>query len=155
MERPALFLRRLGLFVLLPIGFLLLLAAAWTVWSTNAWLKRSVEVQGTVIEVLRVRDSDNTGYLFTPRVRFQTTDGREIEFQSGLRTNPPAYRTGQTVQVFYDPGEPRSAVIRGLFSIWFMPIILSFIGLIFGVIGTAMVVMSRHADRALNQPAAT
>jgi Protein of unknown function (DUF3592) len=154
MERPTVFLSRLGKFVLIPIGLLLLVAAVWSVWTTRAWLARAVEVQGTVIEMVRVRDSDNTGYLFTPLVRFQTAQGRTIEFQSSLRTNPPAYRAGQTVPVLYDPEEPQSAAIRGVLSLWLLPIILSFIGLIFSGVGTAMVVLSGRAARVFDQPAA-
>ena len=35
MEHPTIFLSRLGKFALIPIGLLLLLAAAWSVWSTK------------------------------------------------------------------------------------------------------------------------
>jgi hypothetical protein len=155
MERPTVFLSRLGLFALLPIGLLVLALAAWSFWSTKTWLTRTVEVSGTVIEMVRVRDSDNTGYLYYPRVRYTTTDGRTIEFDSSLRTNPPAYRTGQSVQVLYDPGVPDYAVIRGFFSLWLMTVILTFIGSVFLIVGTAMVVMSRYADRMFTRPATT
>lgn len=152
MEQPTIFLSRLGKFAMIPIGLLLLLAAVWSVWSTKAWLARAVEVQGSVIEMVRVRDSEDKGYLFTPLVRFQTADGTTHEFQSGLRTNPPAYHAGQTVAVVYDPLVPQSAAIRGVLSLWLMPIILSFIGTIFLAIGTAMMLMSNWASRVLDQP---
>lgn len=152
MEHPTIFLSRLGKFALIPIGLLLLVGAAWSVWSTKAWIARAVEVQGSVIEMVRVRDSEDKGYLFTPIVRFQTADGRTVEFQSGLRTNPPAYRTGQTVSVLYDPDVPESTAIRGVLSLWFMPIILSFIGSIFLAVGAAMIVLSNKVSRAFNEP---
>jgi hypothetical protein len=152
MEHPTIFLNRLGKFALIPIGLLLLLAAAWSVWSTRAWIARAVEVQGAVIEMVRVRDSEDKGYLFTPVVRFQTADGRTIEFQSGLRTNPPAYRAGQAVSVLYDPEEPQSAAIRGVLSLWLTPIIVGFIGTIFLAVGIAMIAMSNWASRMLDQP---
>lgn len=148
---PIIFLSRLGKFIFIPIGLCLLLGTAWTVWSTKTWLAHAVEVQGKVIEMVRMRDSDNTGYLFAPVVRFQTLTGDTIEFESGLRTNPPAYRTGQTVSVLYDPDEPRSAAIRGVFSLWFMSIILGFIGSIFTIVGTAMVLMSGWAAQFFGQ----
>ncbi|MBI5262580.1 MAG: DUF3592 domain-containing protein [Bradyrhizobium sp.] len=153
MERPTVFLSRLGKFGLIPIGVLLLLGAAYTAWTTRAWLARAVEVRGSVIEMVRVRNSENTGYLFTPIVRFKTVAGRTIEFESGVRTNPPAYRTGQTVSVVYDPEEPQSAAIRGMISLWLMPMILSFIGSIFLLVGTAMVVLSGRVERMFDQPA--
>ena len=104
--------------------------------------------------MVRVRDSDNTGYLFAPLVRFQTAERRTIEFQSSLRTNPPAYRAGQVVPVLYDPDEPQSAAIRGVLSLWLLPIILCFIGSIFLCLGIAMVALSGRAARVLDQPTA-
>jgi hypothetical protein len=153
MQDPALFLSRLGKFALIPVGLLLVLGAAWTVWSTKTWVAHAIEVPGSVIEMVRMRNSDNTGYMFAPVVRFQTREGRTIEFQSSLSSNPPGYRTGQTVSVLYDPDEPRSAAIRGVFSLWFMSIILGFIGSIFLIVGTAMVMMSSRAAKFFEQPA--
>jgi hypothetical protein len=152
MDDTTVFLSRLGKFALIPIGMLLLLGAVFSVWSTKAWLARTVEAPGTVIEMLRVRDSEDKGYLFTPIVRFETIDGRTVEFQSGLRTNPPAYRAGQQVSVVYDPGVPESAAIRGVLSLWLMPIILAFIGSIFLAIGAAMILLIRRVSRHLGQP---
>lgn len=152
MDDPTVFLSRLARFALIPIGLLLMLGAGYSVWSTKAWLARAVEAPGTVIEMLRVRDSEDKGFLFTPIVRFETIDGRTVEFQSGLRTNPPAYRTGQEVSVVYDPGVPESAAIRGVLSLWLMPIILAFVGSIFLFIATAMIVLIRRVSRGLGQP---
>jgi Protein of unknown function (DUF3592) len=148
---PAKFLSRLGKFALIPIGVLLLLGAAWTISSTRTWVAHAVEVQGKVIEMVRIRDRDDGGYMFAPLVRFQTTDGRNIEFESSLRSNPPGYRTGQTVSVLYDPVEPQSAAIRGVFSLWLIPMVLGFMGSIFTAVGIAMVVLSGRAARFFDQ----
>ena len=142
---PAKFLSRLGKFALIPIGVLFLLGAAWTTSSTRTWVAHAVEVQGKVIEMVRIRNRDDAGYMFAPLVRFQTTDGRNIEFESSLSSNPPLYHTGQTVSVLYDPGEPQSAAIRGVFSLWLIPMVLGFIGSIFTAVGIAMVAMSGRA----------
>lgn len=152
MEHPTIFLSRLGKFALIPIGLLLLLATVWSVWSTKTWLARTVEVEGMVIELVRMRDSDDKGYLFSPVVRFERADGRVHEFQSGLRTNPPAYYAGQAVTVVYDPRAPELAVIRGVLSLWLTPIILGFIATIIVAVGTAMIAMSNYASRVLDQP---
>jgi Protein of unknown function (DUF3592) len=154
MEEPTTFLNRIGKFVLIPIGLLLFVAAAWSVWSTKSWLARTLEVEGVVVEMVRMRDSDDTGYVFSPIVRFETADGGTHEFQSRLRTYPPAYRTGEVVSVVYDPAVPDAAMIRSLLSLWFMPIILGFIGTIFCAIGIFMIVLCSWASRVFNQPTA-
>jgi Protein of unknown function (DUF3592) len=154
MFNPTVFLSRLGKFAFIPIGLMLVLGAAWTVWSTKTWVAHAIEVPGKVIEMVRVRDREDGGYMFAPVVRFQTIEGSTVEFESGLRTNPPAYRTGQAVSVLYDPDEPHSAAIRGFFSLWFVSIILGFIGTIFLMVGTAMVAMSAWAAKFFEQRAA-
>lgn len=138
---PLKFLRRLGKFFLIPIGFSLLLGAAWSMWSTQTWIDRTDEVEGKVIEMVRIRDRDDGGYMYAPLVRFEAIDGRTVEFQSSLRSNPPGYRTGQTVSVLYDPDAPQSAAIRGLFSLWLTSIVLGFIGSAFLAVGTGMIVI--------------
>jgi hypothetical protein len=155
MEDPTIFLSRLGKFVLIPIGLLLFFAAAWSVWSTKTWLGRTLEVDGVVVEMVRMRDSEDKGYVFSPIVRFETADGRTHEFQSGLRTYPPAYRTGEVVSVVYDPAVPDAAMIRSLTSLWLMPIILGFIGTIFCAVGTFMIAMCNWASRLFDRSPST
>ncbi|WP_157783716.1 DUF3592 domain-containing protein [Bradyrhizobium liaoningense] len=82
-------------------------------------------------------------------MRFQTADGKTIEFQSSHRSNPPAYYTGQAVSVLYDPDQPNSAAIRGVLSIWSLPMVLSFLGTVFLALGTAIAVWIK---RELTQP---
>jgi Protein of unknown function (DUF3592) len=151
MTDPVVFLSRLGKFAFIPLGLSLLLGAAWAVSSTKTWLAHAIEVEGKVIEMVRMRNSDDTGYLFAPVVRFKTVEGNTVEFESSLHSNPPGYHAGQTVSVFYDPDEPRSAAIKGFFSLWLVPIILGFIGTVFLIVGTAMVVMSSWAGRFFEQ----
>lgn len=144
---PTRFLSRLGKFAFIPLGLMLLLGAAWSVSSTKTWLAHAIEVEGKVIDMVRTRDRDDTTYLFAPVVEFRTVEGRTIEFESAVRSYPPAYRTGQTVSVVYDPDEPRYASIKGFFSLWIMPLILGFIGSVFLIVGSGMVAMSSWAAK--------
>lgn len=133
-----------GKFVILPIGLAMLAAAVYFGWDTRAWLARSVEAQGSVIEMVRVRDSDTGSLSFAPLVRFITADGNTIEFQSTVQSNPPGYRAGQNVTVLYDPAKPNSAALSGLFSIWGVPVILGIIGVVFTAFGLAAAILSRR-----------
>jgi hypothetical protein len=116
--------------------------------DTKAWLGRSVEAEGSVVEMVRVVDRETHGSMFAPLVRFKTPDGKSIEFQSTTQSNPPSYYAGQTVTVLYDPGKPNSAAIAGLFSIWGATIILGIIGSVFLLIGLALAVTGRRVLRA-------
>lgn len=56
--------------------------------------------------------------LFYPSVRFQTADGRTVEFQNKIGTNAPP-RVGDEVTVLYDPTRPEEAkvVLGSMFRI--------------------------------------
>lgn len=151
---------RVGKFILIPIGALLLLGAAYSVWSTRTWLKTAVEAEGTVIEMVRTVSTStvedpfdrtkrtvSNGYVYAPLVKFRSFDGIMVEFQSTLRSNPPAYHTGQTVTVLYDPKAPNSAEIRGFAALWIAPIILGIIGTAFGVMGGVFTVIGHKLEK--------
>jgi hypothetical protein len=152
MKRPELLLSRLGMFAIVPIGVLFLALAVRSVWSTKAWIADAVEAQGTVIEMVRKRDSDG-GYMYSPLVRFRSIEGKSIEFQSNWWTNPPAYRTGQAVTVLYDRTAPEAASIHSFFTLWCMTLLLTFIGMVISGTGVAMIVLSPYAAQALAKPA--
>jgi hypothetical protein len=139
-----------GRYVFVPLGLLLLAWAAYKYLDTRAWLRRSVEAPGSVIEMVRVRDRETGDVSFAPLVRFQTRDGKSIEFQSSFRSNPPAYTVGQTVTVLYDPDDPNAAAVSGVFSIWGFSIILALVGFVFVMIGIGIMLIARR----LSQPAA-
>src|SRR5262249_17139535 len=134
----------IGKFVILPLGILMLLGAAYLYFDTRAWLKRSVEVQGSVIEMVPVRDRKTANLPLAPVISLQTPDGKTVEFQSTFQSNPPAYTAGQTVPVLYDPDRPNSAAIASLFSIWGVTIILSAVGAIFLVVGIGAIVVGNR-----------
>ena len=46
--------------------------------------------------------------MFFPSVRFQTADGRIVEFQNKVGSNAPP-RVGDEVTVLYDPEHPEEA----------------------------------------------
>ena len=53
---------------------------------------------------------DHPSLLFFPSVRFQTTDGRAVEFQNKVGSNAPP-RVGDQVTVIYDPARPEEAKV--------------------------------------------
>jgi hypothetical protein len=65
---------------------------------------------GVVVGHTSRRSYAGSGGVVFPSVRFQTADGRTVEFQNKLGTNA-APRVGDEVTVFYDPGRPEDAKI--------------------------------------------
>lgn len=130
-----------GLIIGIVFGFvgLLLVAIAFFVWlRTRAFMQNSQEVKGTIIHMSYRSSSDGGGYA--PIFRFNTIDGRSMEVEDNLRTNPPQFREGQVVDVLYDPQDPSHARIKKWMNLYFIPLLLGGMGLIFGGIGFLMLV---------------
>jgi hypothetical protein len=53
-------------------------------------------------------------------VRFETQDGKTVEFESGLGTNIPP-RVGEEVTVIYDPSRPQEAKVTVGSTLRFRP----------------------------------
>jgi len=82
--------------------------------STDAFLARAIRAEGRVVELAASDTSDDVTYA--PVVEFEDADGRH-RFKDSISSNPPSYRTGDTVQVLYDPGDFHKARIdRGVWN---------------------------------------
>jgi Protein of unknown function (DUF3592) len=65
---------------------------------------------GVVISHTFRRSHAGSGGVIHPSVRFQTADGRTVEFQNKIGTNAPP-RVGAEVTVYYDPERPEDAQV--------------------------------------------
>lgn len=120
------------------VGFLLAALALFFLIRTRIFINNSEQTQGTVTQIVYSRDSENSDY--TPVFRFRTFQGQEVEVSGNLRTNPPQFQVGQTIDVLYDPENPQKARIKKWMNLYFVPALLGFLGLLFGGIGVAVVI---------------
>jgi hypothetical protein len=104
--------------------------------------RRGVVATGTVINLVKKIFNPGSAGVYCPVVRFTTSTGERVEFESGFGTMPASHRVGQTIAVRYDPGTPRSAEVDSATANWFVPgctIVMGFLffamGLVFVVIG--------------------
>ena len=70
---------------------------------------------------------DSYSRLLFPVVRFETQDGKTVEFESGLGTNIPP-RVGEEVTVIYDPSRPQEAKVTVGSTLRFRPKMLVVVG---------------------------
>jgi hypothetical protein len=113
-----------GGIALIGLGALILL-------RTLAIATLGQETEGTVIANVWSKGRSRTARA---TVRFEV-DGRPVEFTSDVGTSPPLHRVDDQVTVFYWPGQPEVAVIKG-FAEWYMrPMVASAFGLFFLAIG--------------------
>jgi hypothetical protein len=68
--------------------------------------------------------------------------GQVVEVTDRMSSNPPQFKEGQTIDVLYDPENPNKARINKWFNLYFVPMLLGFLGLVFGGIGVAVYIAS-------------
>lgn len=120
------------------VGFLLAALALFFFIRTRIFINNSQLTQGTITQMVYSRDSESSGY--TPVFRFRTLEGQDVEVSGNLRSNPPQFQVGQTIDVLYDPENPQKARIKKWMNLYFVSALLGFLGLVFGGIGIGMVI---------------
>jgi hypothetical protein len=124
---------RLILSIFFLIGLGLLVGSYSAVQHTRHFLQTALPASGVVVENLygKCHGTKNRNYnCYTPRIRFRTTDGYEIDFVSG-ESNPPIYAVNETVAVLYDPHDPYHAQIDSFGSLWGGVMLMVFLGVAF------------------------
>lgn len=109
-----------------------LIGFGWII--SNASFESSAEqTKGTVIEIMRMHDSD--GVQYKPIVQFRDGSGIQREFTSSVSTSWQAYHKGETVDVLYDPENSNEALIDSSAERYFLPGIFAGVGSLFAAIG--------------------
>lgn len=122
------------IFILLACIFLPVAAGIYYFgqYSTRDW----VTVQGTVTGLTESEtvgsDRSQTPYIsYCPTVRYQTTNGDEIEEDLTECATPAEYATGDNIELSYNPSNPHEVQINGGFKTRFFAILEA----VFGILG--------------------
>ena len=132
--------------IFLLVGGISLFFAYKKYQDTKKFIQKAISAEGVVIKVdERMETStDSDGYttnvkMYTPVIKFLTQDGKEIVFTSQVSTNNKnAWKVDQKLVVLYDPEDPQKARINKRTNLYFLPIILTIIGLVFMLLGMIM-----------------
>ncbi len=125
----------MGASIISILGVVLLVLCGLFVYQTLEFLAVAKGADGTVVRLEYERSGSSSGGAYYPIVRFLLRTGETFEFRSSVGSSPPSYRRGEPVRVLYDPTTPESAEIDSFFSLWFAPILLGFLGSVFGAFG--------------------
>ena len=123
------------------VGGLLALIGVFLFIRTRIFIGNAQEAKGTVIQMVysRTSSSSGSGGGYAPVYQFKTLDGQNIVIQDSLSSNPPRFQVGQEIDVLYESGNPQKARINKWMNLYFVPVLLGGMGLIFGGVGIAIV----------------
>ena len=138
-----------GIFLLVGLG--LLGGTAFLVADTRSDIARADKADGTVVDLIGEQDSDGDT-MYYPRVRYVTRYGNPVEFTGSVGSSPAAFDVGESVGVLYDPAAPEEARIDTFFQLWFAPLILGGIGLVFAAIGGGGALAASRAQSRSEKP---
>lgn len=78
---------------------------------------------------------------------YQTGSGKTLRIHNAIFSDPPSYRIGDIVQVYYNPDAPEKAWLKDNRSEKMMVNVFHMLGVVFGVIGLTIVILkSRKAE---------
>jgi hypothetical protein len=115
------------------IGATLLATAGRQYARRKAFFRGSATGSGIVVALTENRETDAVSYF--PKVRFRTSSGREITFQSGMGSSVEARRIGDAVAVRYRSEQPEDAELDGFMPLWGPTLILEALGVSFLLVG--------------------
>ena len=133
------------LFGLLALGItiILLLIKVWKIRSSTKTTGVVMNVE--VSQGMRQNNSSVRNTLYKPTVRFQTVDGRIIDYKSNIASSLDNYDVGQNVTVYYNPQFPHEAHIGTISHTLFPYLIFGFVGVMFTFVGAFFVAMSLNS----------
>jgi hypothetical protein len=122
------------------VGGLLFVIGVFILIRTRAFISSSQETKGTVIRMLSSSGSEG-GTVYAPVFRFTTIQGQAMEVEEKVYSNPPGFSVGEVVDILYDPQNPGNARAKKWSSLYFVPLLLSGMGAVFGGIGLVLLVV--------------
>ena len=114
------------------IGVAFLAASFSSYQKTATFLERAVVAAGEVIAIREIRRTN--GPTYKPVIRYIDHTGELRDFVPNFATNPPAYFKGESLELLYDPRDPKYPLrvrINDGFGLWLEPIGLSAFGTFF------------------------
>ena len=119
----------------------LLGGAVWAFVKQQRTMSNRVEATGTVVELTRRTTASGRSTIIVPVVEFAVPSGEKIRFTSEFGSLPAKHTIGQSVNVRYDAVDPNQAEIESAMSVWLVPVILIFMGVIACCLAVAFLVV--------------
>ena len=127
-------------FLIFPAVGLVLLLIGVVVWvRTRRFVAESFRVGGTVVG-LAARRGHKGGTTYSHVIEYATREGQLRQFTDPVSSRPAGYSVGDRVEVLYHWHDHDRARLASTFRLYFVPALLSFMGLIFTGVGLVIFV---------------
>lgn len=110
---------------LFVIGLALMVGGAWWEQHRAIFMATAAVADGRVIGGDWSGGSGSSRPTFHAVVQFSDANGRSVTYRDEIGTNPPSFRIGETVRIYYDPERPESALIDRGFWNWVLPMLVA------------------------------
>lgn len=126
----------LASFIMLAIGIISYI-------RTKKFLASAIETRGIVIDTIYKGSGDSGGSMYSPKIKFSDSMGREHEFTENWSSNRPDFKIGDEVIVLFNPDNPKKARRGGKkWKFYFIAWLLGGMGLLFsGILLILIIVM--------------
>jgi Protein of unknown function (DUF3592) len=117
-------------------GLLFLGRGGYGALSTESLLRESIATDGRIVSLERVHRVQRSGFKYLPVFRFTLENGQPFTVESRVGSNPPEFKLGEAVKVYYKRDHPEWAVINSMGQLWMDDVALGFAGVILTAFGT-------------------
>lgn len=136
-KKPGINVGRLVGSIFMSVGGILLTIVVYLIYSNSKFAERAVPVKGKVISYDSYLSRDDDGRsttMYRPTFEY-TFQGKTYTHESSTSSSSPEYEVDELVDVLVDPEEPQEILIDSFWERWFLPILLGFMGTMFGGMG--------------------
>jgi hypothetical protein len=125
----------------------LLLATVFGI-RTAAFTHRAVATNGSIIRLIEAPGESNETINYAPVFTFTASNGYNYTITSNTASNPPEFKVGQAVQVLYEASNPANAKLASFWQLWFLPALLSSLGIVLAGAGYLLFRYQRRRNSA-------
>jgi hypothetical protein len=104
----------------------------------RSFLRNSAVAAGIVVALRDERDGMDTQRFRFPRVRFQTSSGRDVTFEAGMGRSGDGWRVGDAVSVRYRLDQPEIAEFDSSIALWGPTALFGLLAVVFVGVGVSL-----------------
>lgn len=133
-------------FPFIVIGLISLFLAAKNYCIISTFIKTANTAEGLILKNEVTKVTKNTE-LYYPVVQFKTVKNSSEVFKSAAGNNPPLFKAGDKVKVYYSRENSKNAVINSFITLWSSIAVKAVIGIIFLISGIIFLAIQQQRKK--------